>query len=582
MQVGNIELNYKMLPKQELFHLFTSLQFSEFTPYLTCMTEDLVERYLNIVETIPNYVLFGGARGPGKSHAISGEGIIYALIFPGSRVGIFRRGLNEVKKSILSKMNKILPQSGNYNNKNSKKEDRWWKYKTEDAEGNRVYVLDNGSKIFINYCDTKADLERYRGDEYDLICIDEETQFDDEDIQFIKTTNRNSHTLQKEDGSLACYPNYYWASHPDVVRGKKTTMDRHPKAGEFINYPSLFRTSCNPGNIGHKRVRDIVYGTELGTKTFVKVTPSIFKGRADLVEKIVFIQGYLSDNPFLESSYELQFRDLSPEKRLMELKGEWDTPGDNFFDNFDEDMHVIEHHSELYTPEEKREMENNPTLEIPTGWKVWAFFDKGYHDAMPIQFYAETGSGDWVCFKEKYMRKLVIEQIADLMDKETATFRLRGLVCPPDMMRRGNNYYNKSGEVVGETQMEYLQYRGYPTMMANNDRYEGWEKCLQQLYIERDEDTKEYIGKPRVYFSKSCVNLIAGLNDTMKHPKNSKEIADNQEDHSIDCFRYQAMTWNVHIRKTLEEKQNMGECGKIYRKALKRAGNGRRIYSRPY
>ena len=63
MQIGNIDLNYKMLPKQELLHLFSSLRFTEFTAHLQSMTKDILKSYLNLIDETPSYVLFGGARG---------------------------------------------------------------------------------------------------------------------------------------------------------------------------------------------------------------------------------------------------------------------------------------------------------------------------------------------------------------------------------------------------------------------------------------------------------------------------------------------------------------------------------------
>ena len=52
----------------------------------------------------------------------------------------------------------------------------------------------NGSRIKLGYCDNEQDVYRYQGQEYDVIGLEEATQFTESQMQFISTCNRSVRT----------------------------------------------------------------------------------------------------------------------------------------------------------------------------------------------------------------------------------------------------------------------------------------------------------------------------------------------------------------------------------------------------
>lgn len=54
--------------------------------------------------------LFGGAAGPGKSHAFRMEAVRIALSAPKMKVGLFRRTFPELEASVIIPLLEILPK----------------------------------------------------------------------------------------------------------------------------------------------------------------------------------------------------------------------------------------------------------------------------------------------------------------------------------------------------------------------------------------------------------------------------------------------------------------------------------------
>jgi phage terminase large subunit len=218
------------------------------------------------------YVAYGGSRGGGKSYAVRLKATLMALKYTGIKMLLLRRTYPELLENHMRIMALDLAQVA--------------KYKDSDKTLNFV----NGSRINFGYCDSDADLARYQGQEYDVIFMDEATQFSEYQFQVLR----------------AC------------LRGVN-------------DFPKRFYLTCNPGGPGHEWVKrlfiDRVYrdGENPDDYTFIRST---VYDNAPLMRQ----------NP----GYVEQLQSLSDDLRRAWLEGDWDLYAGQYFTEFRREIHVIE------------------------------------------------------------------------------------------------------------------------------------------------------------------------------------------------------------------------------------------------
>lgn len=142
------------------------------------------------------FVAYGGARGGGKSWAVRKKAVLLAARHAGIRILLLRRSFPELRENHILPLMEELQDIALY------------------RETQKAFLFPNGSRLRFGYCDAESDVLQYQGQEYDVIFLDEATQF----------TEYQFHTL------TAC------------LRG----ANRHPKR--------MYLT-CNPGGVGHEWVK---------------------------------------------------------------------------------------------------------------------------------------------------------------------------------------------------------------------------------------------------------------------------------------------------------------------------------------
>lgn len=107
-----------------------------------------------------NEILYGGAAGPGKSHALRHEGLNWCMRIPGLHVYLFRRTYPDLEKNhILPSLSEFPQNLGKY-----KDQKRRWEFK-------------NTSMLHFCHCQYEKDVFHYQGAEINLLLIDELTHF---------------------------------------------------------------------------------------------------------------------------------------------------------------------------------------------------------------------------------------------------------------------------------------------------------------------------------------------------------------------------------------------------------------------
>lgn len=218
------------------------------------------------------FVAYGGARGGGKSWAVRQKAALLAAGYPGIRILILRRTYPEVRENHILPLTVLLNGVADY------------------KESEKAFVFPNGSRIRFGHCDNERDVNRYQGQEYDIVFLDEATQFTE--MQFSVLT--------------AC------------LRGAN-------------DLPKRFYLTCNPGGVGHGWVKRLFIDRDYR--------------KGENPEDYTFIPARVTDNRAImdnDPGYVKMLEALPVELKKAWLYGKWDVFAGQYFKEFDRDVHVCE------------------------------------------------------------------------------------------------------------------------------------------------------------------------------------------------------------------------------------------------
>ncbi len=122
-------------------------------------------------------VLYGGAKGGGKSWAIRWKQVLRRLKYPGSRGLLIRREFPELRRTHIIKLQEELP------------------YGSYTFNANRgEFLFPNGSVLEMSSAPHEASVMKYQGAEYDDIGIDEATEFTEYMYNILRIAARTKRT----------------------------------------------------------------------------------------------------------------------------------------------------------------------------------------------------------------------------------------------------------------------------------------------------------------------------------------------------------------------------------------------------
>ena len=328
----------------------------------------------------------------------------------------------------------------------------------------------NGSIIDFGYIANEKDVYQYQSAEYDVIRFDELTHFTE--TQYVYMLSR--------------------------VRGAN-------------GYPKQMKSSTNPGGVGHQWVK----------KRFVDPSPpnKVFIGEGNLSK--VFIPALLTDNPFLaknDPSYRERLEALSEREKKALLYGDWNIFEGQYFDEFDEKVHVCE------------------PFEIPKDWRRYRALDYGL-DMLAGVFVAVNSLGQAFAYKEVGESNLPISSAAGRVlemterDKDghpTEEFYLT--LAPPDLWNRSQETGRSKATIFGDA--------GLYLTKSNNDREAGWLAIKELLKLDAN-------GEPRLKIFNTCRDLIKCLPALIRDEKKPTDCATEPHEitHHPDALRYFAVFW---------------------------------------
>lgn len=269
------------------------------------------------------FVAFGGARGGGKSWAVRAKAKLLCLGNAGIRVCIVRSTYPELKSNHIDPLLSELSGFAKY------------------SAGDRRFVFPNSSTITLRACRTSSDLTKFQGTEYDVVFIDEATNFSEEVFKTLTASVRGAN------------------SHPKRVY-----------------------LTCNPGGVGHSWVKRLFIDRRYRS--------------GERGEDYSFIKSLVTDNPALMSldpDYVSRLEALPAKLRRAWLEGDWDIFEGQFFEEFRD---VPEHYGDrLFT-------HVIDPFEIPRDWNVYRSYDFGYGKPFDVSWWALDHDGRAYLILELY------------------------------------------------------------------------------------------------------------------------------------------------------------------------------------
>ena len=209
------------------------------------------------------------------------------------------------------------------------------------------------------------------------------------------------------------------------------------------------------------------------------------------------------DNPHLPEDTFATLESYTGVMRRRMLLGEWCNNEGAVYDMFDPDIHCFD--------------------ELPPGSESWPRFraiDFGFTNPFCCGWGAVDGDGRLWVYRELYKAGTMLPDLTEwIKAAEAGHF---STVADPE---------NAEGR-------EYLNQHGVSNEAAKKDVYVGIQAVQKRFALAGD-------GRPRLYISRACVNIIGELYDySWEEPKdgrNAKEEPRKDRDHGMDMLRYMVM-----------------------------------------
>ena len=466
VQAKRIEVPYTPNPRQALFHASPA-----------------------------DEIIYGGAKGGGKSCALVMEALAYGLENRGATIYLFRETYDDLEANLIKEWKERVPKE-------------LYGY----SETKRIATLTTGSKVYFRYMESVADAEGYDGRSIDFIGVDELTKHEEAAIQIL----------------LSCM--------------------RSPKG-----FKPKFVGTCNPGNIGHRWVKQrYIVATNYGKRA---VTDPVTGSVIQFIPAKVYDNFAIMDN---DPNYVRRLENLPEKKRLAYLHGDWDIYEGQAFEEFSREIHVVE------------------PFPIPPDWKCWRSADNGYTDPFAWYWFAVDYEGTIYIYREftrdrKDPKVIYSEQAKKVV--ELSSYRKlteKGLLEVPESIGFsvvGHDAWSshplaerKSGSSKGKTIIDYYSEGGLtdciPCINDRRLRKATWHEYLRP-YKGPD---GELTAKLKIF--STCEMLVETLPMQIEDEKDAEKVAETDIDHWYDGAGYGLIAW--HTKQTPEPVEELtGDAKKI-------------------
>jgi len=441
-------------------------------------------------------VLYGGAKGGGKSFLMRVSAMRWCMEVAGIQVYLFRRTLSDLRRNHLEGP-KSLPSL----------------LQEHIASGHVKFIAQhnkfefwNGSVLHLCYCEAERDVENYQGAEIHVLLPDEVTHYTDYQYRYLRAQVRRA--------GLKVPPQY---------------EKRLPR----------IEAGANPGSIGHAWVK----------RTWISPREPFSVWRAPPDEGGMlrqFIPAKLSDNPHLtkdDPEYADRLRGMGNDNlvRAM-LEGDWDIIAGQAFEKLRREIHCID----PFIP--------------PADWITFGSLDWGSSRPFSFGLWTVANGnalpdgriyrrGALIRWKEWYGwigkanegLRMEVAEVADGIKTRLGDRRLAYIAADPSMWKVDG----------GPSHAETMTRNGVTLRRADNSRHAG--------YLEVRNRIAGDVEGPMLYATRNCHDgFWRTMPDLVMDESDTEDVDTENEDHAYDDARYACMSrpWaNVIEKKEIKERE---------------------------
>jgi hypothetical protein len=431
-------------------------------------------------------LMYGGARGGGKSDYLLGDFAQDIAIGPTWRGIIFRRSYPELEE-LITRAKEIYTPLGAI-----------WKVSSN------TFIFPSGATLKMRHVESEKDCDKYQGHQYTWIGWDELTN---------------------------------WPNLKSYKKLKACLRSAHGVPNKRI------RCSANPGGVGHHEVK--AYFVDYAPKGMELATNYDEDGGSTTK---MFIPSRVYDNKKLldnDPGYIARLREIgSPELVRAWLEGDWNVITGAYFPEFRTDKHVLE---PFEIPKHWLRFRSADWGTASPFAVLWHAVSDGYQ--IPNGPYIPAGAlvtyREWYGWNgtPNHGLRWPASRVAQGIVKMESPANANG--GPP--LRENVTYgvidpaaYKQDG---GPSVAETLARGGAFFRKADNQRINGWNQVRERLCGEDgDPEVDSGVGTPMWYVFKTCTHIIRTL-PAMQHDLNNPEDCDSDgEDHAPDALRYGFMS----------------------------------------
>lgn len=459
-------------------------------------------------------ILFGGARGGGKSDGVLGEWAAHADVYKENAIGLcVRRERTQLRELI--ERSKVL----------------YSKLGASFNEVDKMWRFPNGARLTFAYLESDSDAMNYQGHSYTRVYVEE----------------------------MGTFPN-----PAPIMKLMATVRSGVCKDCKFI-------ATANPGGPGHLWIKQrYIDPAPMGMKILPTPYVNPFTGEKIYKERI-FIPSKVVDNKYTNTAEYIGNLYLAAHNDTELIKswllGDWNVMLGAYFHEWNPTLHVIKQFNIPKTWTRFMSFDWGSYRPFSVGW--WAVvpdefdFVDSFGYAPSVQSWAtqkplKLPKGAIIRYKELYGAqkdqlgktvanaglKLTVEEIAAricAMEKmepknENGKARIAYRVADPAIFAHNG----------GPSMSERFSARPYNInfieadnkRVGRNGAMGGWDQVRARLRGEG--------GRPMMYFMENCVEAIRTL-PAMQHDEDKPEDVDTQgEDHAPDEIRYACMSRPYH------------------------------------
>lgn len=449
-------------------------------------------KQLEFLTANSRYVLYGGARGGGKSFITRLKVILLAYKYKGIKILFLRRTLQELRENHTIEFKKIFLQLPK-------------EIRPVYNDDEKAFTFPNGSRIKLGYCDSEGDVLQYQGQEYDILVLDEATQF----------------------------TSFQFDNLDVVVRGTN-------------DFPKRTYLTGNPGGVGHAFIYRLFieksYKLEEQAEDYTFIQADVYDNLAMLETDRGFkrsLKEFLEKNGLKtpndeaiayakeNSDYVRRLKNLPFDLREAWLHGNWNAFAGQYFSEWDYETHTVE------------------PFEIPSHWRRSVAIDYGL-DMFAVGWFAINEYGKAYMYRELSYENLPISIAADALTRATPSHeKINEYIAPPDLWNRRQDTGKSAAEIFAEC--------GIPLIKAGNNRPQGWLNMKEWLKPIGEEQ------EPRLQIFRNCEGIIRDIPQLQHHKSQKDDVANEPHDitHRPDMMRYwcslRQLSTFIQIEKPIEQ-----------------------------